>query len=235
MEADNQECTNCHKIFPVDRIDLHEAYCCRNIRNCKNCEKMIDIKDQEQHDVPYPLSQKEFHEKKECPLCTQMLMPELFKGHEEICPRKPIVCKYCENTWAQVEYAKHSEACGARTKPCLICHKNIMLKDFDEHSSRCERRREERAEVSQDQMRDRGNRRIERGAGERERQNSTNNMREPNKSNSMNKIIKPNSFKPSNIIGPEGIKPAIDPVPISIRLAMKNKEPQQRPPLKSKN
>jgi hypothetical protein len=51
MEGENQECSNCHKAFPVDRIDLHEAYCCRNIRKCKNCEKMIDIKDQEQHDV----------------------------------------------------------------------------------------------------------------------------------------------------------------------------------------
>jgi hypothetical protein len=60
-------------------------------------------------------------------------------------------------------------------------------------------------------------------------------MREPTKSNSMNKIIKPNAFKPSNIIGPEAIKPPIDPVPISVRLAMKNREPQQRPPLKSKN
>jgi len=38
-----------------------------------------------------------------------------------------------------------------------------MLKDFDEHSGRCERRREERAEVSQDQMRERAQRRVSRG------------------------------------------------------------------------
>jgi hypothetical protein len=43
------------------------------------------------------------------------------------------------------------------------------------------------------------------------------------KSNSINKIIKPNNFKPSSIIGPEIIKPMIDPIPISIRLAMKNR------------
>jgi hypothetical protein len=71
-------------------------------------------------------------------------------------------------------------------------------------------------------MRDRANRRNERN-GERERQNSTNNMREPIKSNSINKIIKPNTFKPSNMIGPEVIKAAIDPVPISVRLAIKNR------------
>lgn len=72
-------------------------------------------------------------------------------------------------------------------------------------------------------MRERGNRRNERANGERERQNSTNNMRQPMKSNSINKIIKPNNFKPSSIIGPEIIKPMIDPIPISIRLAMKNR------------
>jgi hypothetical protein len=108
-----------------------------------------------------------------------------------------------------------------------------MLKDFDDHSSKCERRREERAEVSQDQMRERAQRRNERGPVER--QNSTNNIREqPPKSNSINKIVKPANFKPSNIIGPELIKPAIDPIPISVRLAMKNKD-QPRVPLKSKN
>lgn len=61
-------------------------------------------------------------------------------------------------------------------------------------------------------------------------------MREPIKSNSINKIIKPNVFKPSNIIGPEIIKPPVDPVPISVRIAIRNKEAlQPRPPLKSKN
>lgn len=58
MEPENQECENCKKVFPVDRIDLHEAYCRRNIRKCKNCEKMIDIKEQEQHDVPSLLVRK---------------------------------------------------------------------------------------------------------------------------------------------------------------------------------
>ena len=56
MWADSQECSNCRKLFPVDRIDLHEAYCCRNIRKCKQCDQMIDIKDQEQHDVWYIIS-----------------------------------------------------------------------------------------------------------------------------------------------------------------------------------
>ena len=69
---------------------------------------------------------------------------------------------------------------------------------------------------------------------ERERQNSTNNMRDQNRSNSIqNKIAKPPKIKEGNIIGPETIKAFIDPVPISVRLAMKNRE--QRVPLKTKN
>ena len=41
-----------------------------------------------------------------------------------------------------------------------------MLKDYEEHVGRCDRRREERAEVSQDQMRERGNnRRSDRNIG----------------------------------------------------------------------
>lgn len=168
-------------------------------------------------------------------MCKQMIDPQEAQIHKDNCPKKPMVCKYCENSWPQSEYMKHLDSCGARTKPCLICHKNIMLKDFEEHSGRCERRREERAEVSQDQMRERANRRNERAGGERERQSSTNHIREhPIKSNSINKIVKPASFKPSNIIGPEIIKAAIDPVPISVRIAMKNKD-LPRMPLKSKN
>lgn len=43
------------KNFPNDKIDLHEAYCCRNIRRCQYCEVMIDIKDMEEHIVIFML------------------------------------------------------------------------------------------------------------------------------------------------------------------------------------
>ena len=71
--------------------------------------------------------------------------------------------------------------------------------------------------------------------GERPRQNSSTNVREQiNRSNSIQqKIPKPAKLKPSNMIGPETIKPVIDPVPISVRMALKNKDP--RVPLKLKN
>ena len=50
-EGEQQQCSNCLKHFPVDKIDLHEAYCCRNIRKCTQCSAMIDIKDMEDHIV----------------------------------------------------------------------------------------------------------------------------------------------------------------------------------------
>jgi hypothetical protein len=49
-------------------------------------------------------------------------------------------------------------------------------------------------------------------------------VREKRKSSgSKNAIPKPAKIKPSHMIGPEIIKPIIDPVPISIRMAMKGK------------
>ena len=58
-------------------------------------------------------------------------------------------------------------------------------------------------------------------------------MKDPN--NGQRPKTKLPDFKPSAIIGPEVIKAPIDPVPISVRLAMKQRENQPRPPLKSKN
>lgn len=49
-----QECTNCMKPFPTDKIDLHEAYCCRNIRKCTHCSDMVDMKDIDEHIVKSP-------------------------------------------------------------------------------------------------------------------------------------------------------------------------------------
>jgi hypothetical protein len=48
-DEETQKCDNCKNMFPKDKIDLHEAYCFRNIKQCKLCSKMIDINDQENH------------------------------------------------------------------------------------------------------------------------------------------------------------------------------------------
>lgn len=48
MENDQEQsqCENCKNLFPTDKIDLHEAYCFRNIKKCPKCDKMIDINEQ---------------------------------------------------------------------------------------------------------------------------------------------------------------------------------------------
>lgn len=148
---------------------------------------------------------------------------------------KPIVCPFCENTIYLKQVQRHEDMCGARTKPCTICQKLVTFKDFSNHEANCVRRndqrREERSQTSQDHYI--SNRRNVRG--QRPRQNSTTNGRQQaNRSNSIHqKIHKPLKMKPSNMIGPETIKPVIDPVPISVRMALKQKD--QRVPLKSKN
>ena len=69
----------------------------------------------------------------------------------------------------------------------------------------------------------------------RERQNSQN-VRDRRKSSAGKNIVpKPAKIKPSHMIGPEAIKHMIDPVPISIRMAMNKVKEQPRLPLKSKN
>lgn len=50
-ENSQQSCSNCNKEFPIDKIDLHQAYCCRNIRRCQQCDAMVDIKDMDEHNV----------------------------------------------------------------------------------------------------------------------------------------------------------------------------------------
>ena len=58
MENQIQQCSNCLKHFPSDRIDLHEAYCSRNFRKCEVCSVMIDIHYMEDHNVKVFLTEE---------------------------------------------------------------------------------------------------------------------------------------------------------------------------------
>ena len=78
--------------------------------------------------------------------------------------------------------------------------RNIELRDYQEHEERCQRRREERIEVSQDPYRN--NRRNEVQRIQRERQKSTNNLRDQRSNSIQNKISKPPKIKEANKIGP---------------------------------
>lgn len=51
MEPEQQPCSNCGNNFPTDKIDLHEAYCARNMRKCQLCGIFIDVRETEQHQV----------------------------------------------------------------------------------------------------------------------------------------------------------------------------------------
>jgi hypothetical protein len=97
-----------------------------------------------------------------------------------------------------------------------------MIRQITEHTEKCQRRAEERrVEVSQDIVRNHS--RNENEIPQRERQNSQN-VRDRRKSSAGKNVIpKPAKIKPSHMIGPEIIKPIIDPVPISVRMAMKGK------------
>lgn len=44
-------CENCHRHFPTDKLDLHEAYCSRNFRKCTICGLMVDKAQLADHEV----------------------------------------------------------------------------------------------------------------------------------------------------------------------------------------
>jgi hypothetical protein len=145
-----------------------------------------------------------------------------------------VLCQYCQTLCAFEELLRHEEACGARTQPCPLCHRPITLRDFASHESRCNRRNDERNEVSHDPYVPRQRQQAQRA--DRERQNSSNNLRNqterPNSVQNANPA-KPHKVKAANRISPETIKPSLDPIPIAVKMAMKLKE--QRLPLKNKN
>lgn len=63
-EEVKKPCDNCKQLFPESKIQLHEAYCLRNIRKCPNCDMFVDKRELEEH-------KEEFHTKVTCEKCGQ--------------------------------------------------------------------------------------------------------------------------------------------------------------------
>lgn len=62
MSEPEEECDNCHKMFPESKIPTHFGYCRRNIKKCAKCGEMYDINFQEEHE-------EDFHKKAKCQYC----------------------------------------------------------------------------------------------------------------------------------------------------------------------
>ena len=61
------------------------------------------------------------------------LAHSLLLSQKADCPKRPVVCPYCELDLVQDQLAAHTDYCGTRTEPCLKCSQYIMHKDLARH------------------------------------------------------------------------------------------------------
>ncbi len=51
----------------------------------------------------------------------------------ELCPRRPVICAYCELELPHIDLQHHLDYCGTRTERCDRCEQYVMCKDFSRH------------------------------------------------------------------------------------------------------
>ncbi|MQL94614.1 hypothetical protein Taro_027264 [Colocasia esculenta] len=123
-------CAHCGKDVPSSNIDLHFAFCFRNLEKCRICDDMIPKKNMDEH---YHNS----HAPVDCSLCSQTIERELLDIHRgEKCPQRIVTCEYCEFPLPAVDLSKHQEVCGNRTEYCNMCNQYVRLREWDEHEIR---------------------------------------------------------------------------------------------------
>ncbi|KRX01717.1 hypothetical protein PPERSA_01587 [Pseudocohnilembus persalinus] len=131
-EEKKAQCENCEKYFPESKIDLHEAYCIRNIKKCEQCGEFIDKNEIEEHN-------EQEHQKKPCKYCQVELEPKYLETHQELnCIKRPVQCQFCDMTVTQSEKLNHEGKCGTKTKICQFCNKYIQIRDYDTHYIMCQ-------------------------------------------------------------------------------------------------
>lgn len=50
-----------------------------------------------------------------------------------MCPKRRVICQFCEADFAIDEVQEHNEFCGSRTEKCPFCSKYIMFKHKNKH------------------------------------------------------------------------------------------------------
>ncbi|KAL4462067.1 hypothetical protein ABPG74_000912 [Tetrahymena malaccensis] len=131
-EETKKACENCKQLFPESKVQLHEAYCLRNIRKCPNCEQYVDKREMEEH-------QEEFHKQVTCEKCGKTVENQtLMQKHIDTqCSLRPRECRYCNVLFPIQEFEQHEYICGCRTKVCGLCKKNILMRDYENHMDTC--------------------------------------------------------------------------------------------------
>lgn len=73
----------------------------------------------------------EVHVQKKCETCQQSMEIQYFSAHD--CPKKPLVCDYCQASFPADQFKTHNFECGNRTDQCPRCREYIKKRVYNEH------------------------------------------------------------------------------------------------------
>jgi hypothetical protein len=105
-------------------IQLHKIHCERNTVKCPSCNAKMNRMDLEKH-------KDEVHAPKKCEKCSKEFEIQYFDSHD--CPKKPMLCTYCEAYFPADQFRFHNIECGNRTDQCPKCKEFIRKKVFKDH------------------------------------------------------------------------------------------------------
>ncbi|OMJ87739.1 hypothetical protein SteCoe_10482 [Stentor coeruleus] len=117
-------CDICDKEVSAQSIQVHKIHCERNTIKCQSCGKKLNRYDLEKHN-------NEFHIQKKCETCQQSIEIQYFSDHD--CPKRPIICEYCEASFPADQFKFHNIECGNRTDQCLRCREYIKKNVYKQH------------------------------------------------------------------------------------------------------
>ncbi|OMJ75758.1 hypothetical protein SteCoe_25022 [Stentor coeruleus] len=124
---ENQEtvvCDICDKEIATLSIQVHKVHCERNTIKCQSCDKKLNRYDLEKHN-------NEFHVLKKCEACQASIEIRYFSTHN--CPKKPLICEFCEASFPADLYRPHIFECGNRTDQCPRCREYVKKRDYIQH------------------------------------------------------------------------------------------------------
>ncbi|KAL9262294.1 TRAF-type zinc finger domain-containing protein [Drosera capensis] len=124
-------CTHCDRSVPASNADLHYAHCSRNLDKCKVCGDMVPRKHAEEHYLTT-------HAPVSCSLCSETVQRETLDVHKgENCPKRMVICEYCELPLPAIDLFEHQDFCGSRTEMCYLCRRYVRLRDRYAHETTC--------------------------------------------------------------------------------------------------
>ncbi|XP_040579444.1 uncharacterized protein [Lepeophtheirus salmonis] len=125
---EHEMCQNCKRDVPVSNYKMHTLHCARNISKCDICQEPVNSSDMETH-------KDLVHTDKPCSDCGEAIKTIDLEEHKEnACPKRNVLCSFCETHVKSEELESHEGYCGSRTEKCPECGDFVMLNEWVKHS-----------------------------------------------------------------------------------------------------